>query len=66
MKSKYEIHLTRRTQNQDYLEIKDSKSFRKFVEDNMGRPGPKSDIERRLFYHLDENSIKERSEEVMQ
>ena len=65
MKSKYEIHLTRRTQNQDYLEVKDSRSFSRFGEDNMGRPGPKSGIEKRLFYHLDENSIKGRSEEVM-
>ena len=59
IKAKYGIHLTRREYNETYLEIKDSTSFRQFGEENVRNMGPKSQLETRLFYHLDNAVIQE-------
>ena len=64
VKDKYNIHLTRREQGEDYLEVKDSVNFSKFGNENMHTPGPRAKIERRQFFHLDDKCILDRAAEV--
>ena len=65
MKDKYSIHLTRRQHGDECLEVTDSSTFCMFGNQNMQNPGPRSSLDKRQFYHLNETSILERAEEVI-
>ena len=64
MKDKYQLHLTRHTEDETYEEVKDSLSFSLFGNQTMAVPGPRSGIKKRTFYHLPEENIKARTTEV--
>ena len=64
VKDKYQIHLTRHIQDDQYIEVKDSETFCDFGNLSMAKPGPKSGIEKRTFANLDGEIIQKRSREV--
>lgn len=61
MKDKLLLHLQRCIEEE---EVSDSATFSKFGKKYMEQPGPKSGIERRTFYDLKKETIKERTDEV--
>ena len=44
----------------DYIEVLDSATFKLFGEKHLATPGPKAGIEKRVFYDLKEETVKER------
>ena len=65
VKDKYQLHLTRQTENASYVELKDSLTFTEFGNQTMAKPGPRSGIKERIFYNLTEEDIKARTSEVI-
>ena len=50
--------------NDDYIEVLDSASFCEFGVKYLEKPGPRAAIERRTFFDLKDEVIKERKKEV--
>ena len=64
MKDKLRIHLTRHKIDHEYIEVVDSASFCEFGVKYLEKPGPRAGIEKRTFFDLKDEEIKQRSEEV--
>lgn len=64
IKDKLRMHLTRHKNDSNYIEVKDSASFCEFGVKYLEKPGPRASIEKRTFYDLKDEIIKERKDEV--
>ena len=56
--------MTRRATDGAYLEVRNSSTFCQFGEMELAKTGPRSGIEKRYFYHLEDEPIKDRAKEV--
>ena len=56
--------MTRHKVDDDYIEVLDSASFCKFGVKYLEKPGPRASIEKRTFFDLKEEMIRERKKEV--
>ena len=65
MKDKYRIHVNRHIRDGDSIDVIDSCSFCEFGEKYLATPGPRANIEKRTFFDLPSEVIKQRAEEVI-
>ena len=66
-KDKLKLHLIRQSaDSDDWIEVKDSQSFCKFGEKYLAKPGPRSGIEKRLFYDLNKATVALQRDEVLE
>ena len=57
--------MTRHRLDSEYIEVLDSASFCEFGAKYLEKPGPRAGIEKRTFFDLKDEIIKQRTEEVM-
>ena len=58
------VHLHRHSMDEDYIEVVDSCTFCQFARKYLVKPGPKSGIERRTFYDMDDSAVQGHRDKV--